>query len=71
MNTPQLQIKQPQDSEVLIGARDLWNALEEKKLEFKVGKLQIIAEIIDVREQIETFENGGYGMFNQALWIRG
>ena len=64
MNTPQLQVKHPQDTDVMITARDLWVALEEKKADFKGDRWRIVSEIISAREQIEMFEGGGFGMFD-------
>lgn len=61
MNTPQLQIKSPQDNDTVITARDLWTALDEKRGEFKPDRWAIISEIVDAREQIEMFEGGGIG----------
>ncbi len=60
-NTPQSQIRSPQDSDTLISARDLLLALEEKRNDFKSDRWDIISEIIDAREQIEMYESGGFG----------
>ena len=61
MNTPQLQIKSPPDNDIVITARDLWAALDEKRQEFKSDRWAIISEIVNAREQIEVFEGGGIG----------
>ena len=61
MNTPQPQIKSPQDSDTIITAHDLFLALEEKKNDFKLDRWSIISEIINARTQIELFESGTYG----------
>lgn len=63
MNTPQRQIKSNQEPpETFISAHDLWDALEEKKGDFKPDRWAIIREIIKAREQIEVYEVGGIGM---------
>lgn len=67
MNTPQPQIKSPQDSDTVITAQDLLLALEEKRNEFKVDRWSIISEIIDARRQIEMYEGGGYGKYLCSL----
>ncbi|RMZ91443.1 hypothetical protein DV736_g1340, partial [Chaetothyriales sp. CBS 134916] len=60
MNTPQQQIKNAPDVDTLIYAQDLLLALEEKKADFKGDRWQIIAQIVDVRTQIENYEMGGF-----------
>ena len=64
MNTPQPQIKSPQESDAsatAITARELFLALEEKRNDFKLDRWSIISEIISAREQIEQYEVGGFG----------
>jgi hypothetical protein len=60
MNTPQPQIKSPQDSDTMITARDLFAALEEKRNDFKLDRWSIISDIVKAREEIEIFESGGF-----------
>ena len=61
MNTPQPQIKSPQESDTEITARDLFLALEEKRNDFKVDRWNIISEIVSTRERIEMYEGGSFG----------
>jgi hypothetical protein len=64
MNTPQPQIRSPQDTTETITARELFTALEEKKNDFKADRWAIINEIINARERIEMYDLGGYGEYS-------
>ena len=60
MNTPQKQLRSFEDKqETYIHAADLWEALDEKRNDFKADRWAIIKEIISAREQVEIFEAGG------------
>ena len=58
MHTPQQQLKASSDDGPLIYAKDLLQALEEKKADFKEDRWAIIQEISSVREQLERFTDG-------------
>jgi hypothetical protein len=58
MHTPQRQLRSPTEDGPLIFSRDLFQALEEKKGDFKGDRWAIIREIIEVREQLEQLYDG-------------
>jgi hypothetical protein len=58
MHTPQRQLRSATEQGPLIFSRDLLQALEEKKGDFKGDRWAIIREIIEVREQLESLHDG-------------